>query len=46
LGVDYAAVAQRIRRTRSAQSVRTTSNSIKETLNVEGVLLKGFVRRH
>jgi hypothetical protein len=34
-GLDYAAVAQRIRRTRSAQSARTTSNLLKEMLNVE-----------
>ncbi len=34
-GLDYAAVAQRIRRTRSAHSVRTTSNLLKELLNVE-----------
>jgi REP-associated tyrosine transposase len=34
-GLDYAAVAQRIRRTRSAHGVRTTSNLLKEMLNVE-----------
>jgi putative transposase len=34
-GLDYAAVAQRIRRTRLARSSRTTSNLLKEMLNVE-----------
>jgi putative transposase len=34
-GLDYAAVAQRIRRTRLAHSARTRSNLLKEMLNVE-----------
>jgi putative transposase len=34
-GLDYAAVAQRIRRTRLAHSARATSNLLKEMLNVE-----------
>jgi len=34
-GLDYAAVAQRIRRTRLAHSSRTRSNLLKEMLNVE-----------
>jgi len=34
-GLDYAAVAQRIRRIRLAHSARTTSNLLREMLNVE-----------
>jgi hypothetical protein len=34
-GLDYAAVAQRIRRTRLAHSARATSQLRKEMLNVE-----------
>jgi hypothetical protein len=34
-GLDYAAVAQRIRRTRSAHNARTRSNILKQMLNVQ-----------
>lgn len=34
-GLDYAAVAQRIRRTRLAHSARRTSNLLREMLNLE-----------
>ena len=34
-GLDYAAVAQRIRRTRLAHDARTTRKFLKEMLNIE-----------
>jgi len=44
-GLDYAGVAQRIRRTRLAHHARTRRKLLKEMLSVEGVLPKSEVFR-
>jgi putative transposase len=41
-GLDYAAVAQRVRRIRLAHSARTTSQLLREMLNIKGVLPKAI----